>query len=65
MKAALLPELQPVTVDFGYLSGNAFEVSFFDPSTGKRVKNQNVTERKVQRLASPRVEDLLVIIRGN
>jgi hypothetical protein len=61
---AYLPELQSVTVDFGYLKGESFTVTFIDPRTGQRIGTQTVTERKVQRLPSPPAEDLLLMVQG-
>jgi hypothetical protein len=59
-----IPELQSVTVDFGYLNGDSFGVSFFDPRTGERLRTQTVTGKKVQRIPSPPAEDLLLVIRN-
>ena len=60
---AYLPELQSVTVDFGYLNGDVFDVSFFDPRTGQTVKTQTVQETKVRRIPSPPAEDLVLLVR--
>ena len=61
---AYLPELQSVTVNFGHLAGDSFTVSFLDPRTGQPIKTATVTGKKVQRLASPPAEDLVLMIQG-
>ena len=59
-----LPQLQSVTVDFGFLNGNPFIVSFFDPRTGQTIKTETVKEKKVRRIPSPPAEDLVLRIQG-
>jgi hypothetical protein len=53
-----------VTVNFGHLVGESFAVSFIDPRTGATLKSETVHGRKVQRLASPPAEDLVLVVRS-
>jgi hypothetical protein len=64
LMAAYLPELQSVTVDFGYLSGDSFLVTFFDPRSGRKIKTETVATRKLRRLESPPAEDLVLLIQA-
>ena len=61
---AYLPELQSVTVDFSFLRGDSFNVSFVDPRTGQTLKSETQKERKVRRIPSPPGEDLVLIIQN-
>jgi hypothetical protein len=49
-------------VDFGYLKGDSFAVSFFDPRMGNTIKTTTIKDRKVQRIPSPPAEDLVLMI---
>jgi hypothetical protein len=62
LMVSYIPQLQSVTVDFGYLEGNRFSVKFHDPRSGKIVKEMEVDTKTVQRIASPPGEDLLLVI---
>jgi hypothetical protein len=59
---AYLPELQSVSVDFGFLSGDGFTVTFLDPRTGKTLKTEMQKEKKVRRIPSPPGGDLVLLI---
>jgi len=59
---AYIPQIQSVTVDFGFLEGNSFKGSFYDPRSGKIVKEFSIDRKTVQRIASPPGEDLLLKI---
>jgi hypothetical protein len=59
-----IPTLRPVTVDFGYLTGENFSVSWFDPRTGAIVKEITIKDKKVNRLQSPTGEDMVLIIKS-
>ena len=61
---AYLPELQSVSVDFGWLNGDAFTVSFLDPRTGQTLKTETQKEKKVRRIPSPPGEDLVLMIQA-
>jgi hypothetical protein len=60
-----IPQLQSITIDFGYLEGASFSGRFYDPRSGKVVKEFNVDKKTVQRIASPPGEDLVLIIEKN
>jgi hypothetical protein len=60
-----IPQLQSITVDFGYLEGTRFTGKFFDPRSGKKIKEFQVDKKTVQRIASPPGEDLLLLIEHN
>jgi hypothetical protein len=64
LRFAYLPELQSVTVDFSFLNGNAFAVTFLDPRTGQTIKIETQNEQKVRRIPSPPAEDLVLMVRG-
>jgi hypothetical protein len=53
-----------VTVDFSFLRGDSFNVSFVDPRTGQTLKSETQKERKVRRIPSPPGEDLVLIIQN-
>jgi hypothetical protein len=57
-----IPQLRSVTVDFGYLEGTNFRVKFYDPRSGKLVKEFTNDKKSVQRVTSPPGEDLLLVI---
>jgi hypothetical protein len=59
---AYLPELQSVTVDFSFLHGDTFTISFVDPRTGQTLKSETQKEKQVRRIPSPPGEDLLLVI---
>jgi hypothetical protein len=59
-----IPQLQSVTVDFGYLEGSSFKVTFFDPRTGRKNMEFRTDDKSVRRLASPPGEDLVLMIRA-
>jgi hypothetical protein len=59
-----LPELQSVTVDFGFLNGTAFAVAFFDPRTGETLTTETQREKKVRRIRSSPGEDLVLMIQA-
>jgi hypothetical protein len=52
-----------VSVDFAWLDGNAFTVSFIDPCTGQTVRTETQKEKKVRRIPSPPGEDLVLVVR--
>ncbi len=60
-----IPQLRSVTVDFGYLEGTNFIGNFFDPRSGKLLKEFRNDKKNVQRIASPPGEDLLLIIHSS
>ena len=62
LMVSYIPQLQSVTVDFGYLEGNRFSGRFYDPRSGKIIKEFKVKRKAVQRIASPPGEDLLLVI---
>jgi hypothetical protein len=59
-----IPQLTSVTVNFGFLDGDAFNVRFLDPRNGRIVKETVVNERTVSRVVSPPGEDLVLIIKS-
>ena len=65
LMVAYLPELRSVSVDFGFLNGDSFTVSFSDPRTGKTLKTKTQKEKKVRRIPSPPGEDLVLMIQGS
>jgi hypothetical protein len=63
LMVSYLPQLQSVTVDFGYLEGMMFSGRFYDPRSGEIVKEFIVDKKSVQRVVSPPGEDLLLVIK--
>lgn len=57
-----LPQIQPVVVDFGILSGEAFRIKWFDPASGRSVKEFTIESRKLQKLQTPSGEDFVLVI---
>jgi hypothetical protein len=64
LMVSYIPTLRPVTVDLGYLTGENFSVSWFDPRTGAIVKEITIKDKKVNRLQSPTGEDMVLIIKS-
>ena len=58
-----IPEIRPVYVDFGYLSGNSFKCTWFDPATGKTAKEFTVSTKNVQKVGPPYGEDWVLMVR--
>jgi hypothetical protein len=65
LMVSYIPQLRSVTVDFGYLSGSSFIGRFYDPRSGKLVREFSNDTKTVQRIFSPRGEDLLLLIRSS
>jgi hypothetical protein len=59
-----LPELTSLTIDFGYLAGDTFTGKWYDPRTGKILKEFTNNKKTVQRIISPPAEDLVLLIEG-
>lgn len=57
-----LPQIQPVTVDFGFLSGENFRIRCYNPATGATVKDLTIKGEKVRWLATPPGEDHVLLI---
>jgi hypothetical protein len=62
LMVSYIPQLRSVTVDFGYLSGTSFSGKFYDPRSGKLVKEFINNNKTVQRIISPPGEDMLLMI---
>lgn len=60
-----IPEIQPIYVDFGYLSGNKFTCTWHNPSTGKKGKEFTVEKKGVQRMCPAYGNDWVLMIRSN
>jgi len=61
---AYIPQIQPVTVNFDSLAGEFFRIKWFNPATGLVVKELTITSKKVQRLATPPGEDMVLLIQS-
>lgn len=59
-----LPEIQPVNVDFAFLSGSSFTCTWYNPANGKKEKDFLVSKKTVQRISPPNGEDWVLMIRG-
>jgi hypothetical protein len=57
-----LPQIQPVVVDFGFLSGEIFRIRWFDPVSGRFVKEFTMESRKLQKLQTPSGDDFILVI---
>jgi hypothetical protein len=64
LMVSYLPEIQPLSVDFGFLAGSSFECYWFNPSTGKKEKTFLVKERVVKRISPPNGEDWVLVVQG-
>lgn len=62
---AYLPEIQSLRVDFNYLQGDRFACYWYNPATGKRVKEFEITEKTVQHIAPASGEDWVLVVRSN
>lgn len=59
-----LPQIQPVVVDFGHLSGERFKVIWYNPSNGREEKVFWMEKKTVQRLGPPNGEDWVLMIQA-
>jgi hypothetical protein len=57
-----LPQTQAIRVDFGYLSGNKFNVRWYNPTTGEFSATTVITQKTVQRLGPATGEDWLLLV---
>ena len=57
-----LPEIQPITIDFGALDGEKFSIKWYDPRDGRLIKQSETKETKVRKIATPTGEDFLLVI---
>lgn len=60
-----MPEIQSLFIDFNYLSGNTFSCYWYNPATGKKEKEFEVKEKKVQRISPVNGEDWVLVVKGN
>jgi hypothetical protein len=65
LMVSYLPQLQALSVDFNFLSGNSFTCTWFNPATGKNEKSFVVTEKTVRRLGPPNGEDWVLVIKAD
>ncbi|OFX30498.1 MAG: hypothetical protein A2W90_10695 [Bacteroidetes bacterium GWF2_42_66] len=59
-----IPEIRPVYVDFGFLSGNSFKCTWFNPVTGKKGKEFLIDKKTVQRMCPVYGEDWILMIQS-
>lgn len=59
-----IPEVQPIRVDFNYLSGTSFNCSWYNPSSGKIEKEFIVKGKSVEWLSPINGEDWVLLIQG-
>lgn len=52
-----IPAIQPLQIDFNYLSGESFTAMWYNPVTGKNEKEFMLTKKGVQRLSPPYGDD--------
>jgi hypothetical protein len=64
LMVAYLPQIQPITVDFNYLSGNRFQCYWFNPSTGRKEKEFTVKEKSVKRISPQNGDDWVLVVQG-
>jgi hypothetical protein len=64
LMVSYLPQLQALSVDFNFLSGNNFSCTWFNPATGKKEKEFTVTEKTVQRIGPPNGEDWVLLVQS-
>lgn len=64
LMVSYLPQIQFVNVDVGFLSGNSFTGTWYNPGNGKREKDFNIEKKNVQRISPPNGEDWVLIIQG-
>ena len=59
-----LPQIQSVSVDFAFLSGESFKCTWYNPANGKKENDFVVNKKTVQRISPPNGEDWVLMIRG-
>ena len=65
LMVSYIPEIRPVSVDFGFLSGNNFKCTWYNPVTGKRGKEFTVNTKTVQKIGPVYGEDWVLMIQGD
>ncbi len=60
-----LPKIQPLMIDFGYLSGSTFKGYWFNPSNGEKSSEFTIASKTVQRIAPINGSDWVLVIRAN
>jgi hypothetical protein len=65
LMVSYLPEIQPIYVDFNFLTGNSFTCYWYNPQTGKKEKEFNIKQKSVQRVSPQNGEDWVLVVQGN
>ncbi len=65
LMVSYIPEIRPVSVDFGFLSGNKFKCTWFNPVTGERGKEFTVNTKTVKKIDPVYGEDWVLMIQGD
>jgi hypothetical protein len=64
LMVSYIANIQPLQVDFSYLTGETFTVSWYNPVTGKIEKEFTVEKKGVQRMSPPYGDDWVLWIRS-
>lgn len=65
LMVSYIPEIRPVYVDFGFLSGNSFKCTWYNPVTGKKEQEFMVDKKTIQRISPANGEDWVLMIQGD
>ncbi|MDD4275312.1 MAG: DUF4038 domain-containing protein [Desulfobacter postgatei] len=65
LMVSYIPEIRPVSVDFGSLSGNNFKCTWYNPATGKKGKEFSVNTKAVKKIGPAYGEDWVLMIQGD
>ena len=65
LMVSYLPEIQPVHVDFNYLSGSSFNYYWLNPATGEKSQTFKITAKSVQRLSPQNGQDWVLVVSAN
>ena len=65
MMVSYIPQIQPVYVDFSFLSGNSFSCTWYNPDNGKIEKEFTVVKKTVQRVSPPNGEDWVLMVKAD
>ncbi|HZK97405.1 MAG TPA: DUF4038 domain-containing protein [Prolixibacteraceae bacterium] len=65
LMVSYLPEIQSLSVDFGFLSGDIFKCTWFNPRTGETDKVFTIKTKSVQRISPVNGEDWVLMVQGS
>ncbi|MEL7585832.1 MAG: DUF4038 domain-containing protein [Prolixibacteraceae bacterium] len=62
LMVSYIPEIRPIYVDFGFLSGNSFKCTWFNPVNGKKEQEFTVDKKSVRKMCPLYGDDWILLI---